>query len=43
MRLPEIALRAGAYMVEINPEPTPLSAFCHETIQARAGEALPEI
>jgi NAD-dependent deacetylase len=39
--LPEVARRAGAYLVEINPEPTPLSAFCDETIQGKAGEVLP--
>lgn len=40
-RLPEIALSVGAYVVEVNPEATPLSPFCHEVIRARAGEALP--
>jgi NAD-dependent deacetylase len=39
--LPEIASRAGAYTVEINPESTPLSALCDETIQGKAGEILP--
>lgn len=39
--LPEIARQAGAYTVEINPERTPLSHLCHETIQGRAGEILP--
>jgi NAD-dependent deacetylase len=41
--LPEIARHAGAYLVEINPERTPLSDFCDETLQGRAGEVLPEI
>lgn len=39
--LPEIASRAGAYTVEINPEMTPLSVICDETIQGKAGEVLP--
>jgi NAD-dependent deacetylase len=40
--LPEIAQAAGAYLVEINPEPTPLSAFCDAVISGRAGEVLPQ-
>lgn len=39
--LPEIAKSAGAYVVEVNPEETPLSELCDETIQGKAGEALP--
>lgn len=39
--LPEIAKSAGAYTVEINPEPTPLSDLCDEVIQGKAGEVLP--
>jgi NAD-dependent deacetylase len=39
--LPEIAKGAGAYTVEINPEPTPLSCLCDEVIQGKAGEILP--
>ena len=39
--LPEIAKAAGAYTVEINPEPTPLSELCDEVIQGKAGEVLP--
>jgi NAD-dependent deacetylase len=39
--LPEIAKRSGAYTVEINPELTPLSDICNETIQGKAGEILP--
>ena len=41
--LPEIARRAGAYVVEVNPERTPLSDFCDETVHGRAGEVLPEL
>ncbi|PYS91880.1 MAG: NAD-dependent protein deacylase [Acidobacteria bacterium] len=40
MQLPEIALQAGAYIVEINPEQTPFSDRCHATLQGRAGEVL---
>lgn len=40
--LPELASAAGAYVVEINPEPTPLSALCDEVISGRAGEILPQ-
>jgi NAD-dependent deacetylase len=39
--LPEIARAAGAYMVEINPERTPLSKSCDEVINGKAGEVLP--
>ncbi|HEX8141726.1 MAG TPA: NAD-dependent deacylase [Pyrinomonadaceae bacterium] len=39
--LPEVAHRAGAYTVEINPERTPLSDLCDELLQGRAGEILP--
>jgi len=38
---PEIAKAVGAYIVEINPEPTPLSDLCDEVIQGKAGEILP--
>ena len=40
-RLPEIALRSGAYLIEVNPEPTPLSTLCHVTIEGAAGVVLP--
>jgi NAD-dependent deacetylase len=39
--LPEIARAAGAYVVEVNPEPTPLSDFCSEVLNGKAGEVLP--
>lgn len=39
--LPEVAKRAGAYLVEINPETTPLTALCDVSLQGRAGELLP--
>ena len=41
--LPEIAAAAGAYLVEINPERTPLSALCDVTLEGRAGEILPAL
>lgn len=41
--LPLAAREAGAYMVEINPELTPLSELCDVTIQGRAGEVLSQI
>ena len=39
--LPEIARAAGAYVVEVNPEPTPLSEHCNEILTGKAGEILP--
>ena len=39
--LPLVARRAGAYLVEINPEPTPLSELCDQVIAGNAGEVLP--
>ena len=39
--LPEIARAAGAYVVEVNPEATPLSRVCDEVITGKAGEILP--
>ena len=39
--LPEIARAAGAYVVEVNPEQTPLSSLCHERLTGKAGEILP--
>lgn len=39
--LPEIAKAAGAYVVEVNPEPTPLSDLCDEVLTGKAGEVLP--
>ena len=41
--LPVIAARAGAYLVEVNPELTPLSDLCHEVLQGRAGDILPRL
>jgi len=41
--LPRQARRAGATLVEINPEATELSEICEVTIRAKTGETLPEI
>lgn len=41
--IPEIARDAGAYVVEVNPEPTPLSDICDEVLTGKAGEILPLI
>ena len=39
--IPEIARAAGAYVVEVNPEETALSALCNEVLTGKAGEILP--
>lgn len=39
--IPEIARTAGAYVVEVNPERTPLSDLCDEMLTGKAGEILP--
>jgi NAD-dependent deacetylase len=39
--IPEIARAASAYVVEVNPEPTPLSDLCDEVLAGKAGEILP--
>jgi NAD-dependent deacetylase len=41
--LPVMAKRAGAYVVEINPEETPMSDFCDEVLTGKAGDILPLI
>lgn len=41
--LPIIAHQAGAYVVKVNPEPTPLSEMCDELLQGKAGEVLPRL
>lgn len=41
--IPEIAHGAGAYVVEVNPEATPLSHICDEVVTGKAGEILPLI
>jgi len=39
----QVAKMAGAYVVEMNIEPTPLSVFCDETRLGPCGETLPEL
>lgn len=39
--LPVIAKSAGAYVVEVNPERTPLSDVCDEVLTGRAGDIMP--
>jgi len=41
--LPRIAKRAGAYLVEINPDPTAITPYADEVFALPAGEALPQI
>jgi NAD-dependent deacetylase len=41
--LPLVAKRGGAYVVEINPEDTPLSPMCDEVFRGPTGEILPRI
>ena len=41
--MPLIAREAGALVLEINPDPTPISPFVDATIQGKAGEVLPEV
>ncbi len=41
--IPQIAKRAGAYIVEINIEPTELTLFADETLLGKSGELLPKI
>lgn len=39
--LPAIARAAGAFVCEVNPEQTPLSDLCDESLMGKAGEVLP--
>lgn len=41
--LPFEAKRNGAFIIEINPEPTPLTEYADEFLQGKAGEILPAI
>jgi len=41
--LPGMARGRGGRLVEINPEPTPLSAAAHVSLRGLAGELLPEL
>ncbi|OIO57767.1 MAG: hypothetical protein COX57_13075 [Alphaproteobacteria bacterium CG_4_10_14_0_2_um_filter_63_37] len=40
---PRIAKQSGAFVIEINPEPTPLSPLCDLTLRGTAGAVLPEL
>jgi NAD-dependent deacetylase len=42
-RLPEIALDAGARLVIVNAEPTPLDGRAHAVLRGRAGDILPPL
>jgi NAD-dependent deacetylase len=41
--LPLTAKQAGAWIVEVNPEPTPLSSIADHTLRGNAGEILPRL
>jgi NAD-dependent deacetylase len=41
--LPMIAKARGAYVVEVNLEPTPLSPLADESHHAKAGDVLPRL
>lgn len=41
--LAEIAKFNGAFLVEVNPEETPMTNFCDETLRGKAGEILPRL
>ena len=41
--LPEVAKLSGAFLVEVNPERTPLSRACDAIIVGLAGEVLPQL
>jgi len=41
--LPRIAKQAGAFLVEINPAETPISAIADAVVRGKAGEVLPEL
>ncbi|MEZ5425633.1 MAG: NAD-dependent deacylase [Pyrinomonadaceae bacterium] len=41
--LAEIAKFSGAKLVEINPEETPMTAFCDFSLRGKAGEILPDL
>jgi NAD-dependent deacetylase len=37
------AKQAGAFVIEVNPDETPISAAVHDSIRGPAGEVLPQI
>jgi len=41
--LPQIAKRAGAYVIEVNPDETPLTPLADESLRGKAAEVLKDI
>lgn len=41
--LAPLAKQAGAFVIEVNPDETPLSTAVHYTVRQRAGDALPQL
>jgi NAD-dependent deacetylase len=41
--LPQIARDAGAFVVEVNPEPTPLTPLCQASLRGQAAEIVPAL
>ncbi len=41
--LPYLAKEHGAFLIEINPEPTPVTSIVDEFLQGKSGEILPEL
>jgi len=41
--LPQIALRSGAFVVEVNIEPTPMTGHVGAFLQGKSGEVLPRV
>jgi NAD-dependent deacetylase len=41
--LPEMALARGAAVIEVNPEPTPLTSSVTASVRESAGSALPTL
>lgn len=41
--MPLLAKQSGAFVMEINPDPTPITPYVDLTLQGKAGELLPEV
>jgi NAD-dependent deacetylase len=41
--LPDVARQAGAYVVEVNPEPTPLTPLAHASLRGTAASVVPAL
>jgi NAD-dependent deacetylase len=41
--LPGIAKKSGAYVVEVNPEPTGITGMVDEYLMGKSGEILPKL